>query len=32
MLNLKYNDKVYNIDDPDEADELIDNVLSDLTY
>ena len=30
MLNLKYNDEVYNIDDPDEAVELIDNVLSDL--
>lgn len=30
MLNLKYNDEVYNIDDPDEADGLIDNVLSDL--
>lgn len=30
MLNLKYNDEVYDIDDHDEAIELIDNVLSDL--
>ena len=30
MLNLKYNDTVYNIDDPDDLQSLVDNVLTDL--
>ena len=30
MLNLKYDDIVYNIDDPDDLTSLVDNIMTDL--